>query len=72
MLCFIERGNSVFIIDPGDNAELISSNISSDKRVLGIIITHSHDDHTGASLDLLNKYKTRLFHLVLAILSWYN
>ena len=61
--CYIlERGDSVFIIDPGDNAELISSNISSDKRVLGIIITHSHDDHTGASLDLLNKYKTRLYN----------
>lgn len=61
--CYIlEKGNSVLIIDPGDNASLISSNISSDKRVLGIIITHSHDDHTGASLELLNKYKTRLYN----------
>lgn len=61
--CYIiERGNSILIIDPGDNADLIASNISSDKRVLGIIITHSHDDHTGASLELLNKYKTRLYN----------
>lgn len=61
--CYIlERGNSVLIIDPGDNADVIASNITSDKRVLGIIITHSHDDHTGASLDLLNKYNTRLYN----------
>lgn len=61
--CYIlERGNSVLIIDPGDNADLIASNISSDKKVLGIIITHSHDDHTGASLELLNKYNTRLYN----------
>lgn len=61
--CYIlERGTSVLIIDPGDNAELIQANISSDKRVLGIIITHSHDDHTGASLELINKYNTRLYN----------
>lgn len=61
--CYIlERGNSILIIDPGDNADLISSNITSDKKVLGIIITHSHDDHTGASLELLNKYGTRLYN----------
>ena len=61
--CYIlEKGNSVLIIDPGADAEVIASNISSDKRVLGIIITHSHDDHTGASLELLNKYNTRLYN----------
>lgn len=61
--CYIlEKGNSVLIIDPGADAELIEEAISSDKRVLGIIITHSHDDHTGASLELLNKYKTKLYN----------
>lgn len=61
--CYIiEKGLSVLIIDPGDNADLIASNISSDKKVLGIVITHSHDDHTKASLELLNKYGTRLYN----------
>lgn len=61
--CYIiEKGSSVLIIDPGDNAELIASSITSDKRVLGIIITHSHDDHTGATSILLDKYKTRLYN----------
>ena len=37
--CYIiEKGNSVLIIDPGDNASLIASNISSDKRVIMVII----------------------------------
>lgn len=61
--CYIiEKGSSVLIIDPGADADLIAKHISSDKRVLGIIITHSHADHTGASVELLNKYGTRLFN----------
>ncbi len=61
--CYIlEKGSSVLIIDPGAEAEKIAAHITSDKRVLGIVITHSHDDHTGASLELLNRYKTRLYN----------
>ena len=56
--CYIiEKGNSILIIDPGAEADKIEAQITSDKNVLGIIITHSHDDHTGASLELMNKYK---------------
>lgn len=61
--CYIiERGESVFIIDPGADADTIASNIPSDKKVLGIIITHSHDDHTGALQELLGRYNTRLYN----------
>ena len=61
--CYIvERGESVFIIDPGADADVIASNIPSNKKVLGIIITHSHDDHTKAAVELLNKYGTRLYN----------
>lgn len=60
--CYIvERGESVFIIDPGADADVIASNIPSNKKVLGIIITHSHDDHTGALQELLGRYNTRLY-----------
>lgn len=61
--CYIlEKGDSVLIIDPGADADVIAANIPSTKRVVGIIITHSHPDHTGASLDLLNKYVCHLFN----------
>lgn len=61
--CYIlERGESVLIIDPGSDASLIASNIPSNKKVLGIIITHSHDDHTGALKELMDKYNTRLYN----------
>lgn len=61
--CYIlEKGDTVIIIDPGADADLIANNISSERRVLGIIITHSHDDHTGALQELLVKYNTRLYN----------
>ena len=51
--CYILSNNvSTIIIDPGDNASKIINNI--DKRVIGILITHYHDDHIGALDDLLN------------------
>lgn|SRR5574344_328665 len=54
--CYILSNNvSTIIIDPGDNASKIINNI--DKRVIGILITHYHDDHIGALDDLLNYYK---------------
>lgn len=62
--CYIlEKGNLVLIIDPGGDAETIAKEISSDKNVLGIIITHSHDDHTGACTELMNKYNTKLYNM---------
>lgn len=61
--CYIlERGLSVLIIDPGADEDLIFQNISSDKRVVGVIVTHSHDDHIGALDAVLKKYNTRLYN----------
>ena len=61
--CYIiDKGDSVLIIDPGADAELIASNVPSNKRVVGIVITHSHADHTGAFLPLLDKYCCPLYN----------
>jgi len=41
------KNNECLIIDPGDNADKIKSEIK-DYKLIGIIITHHHFDHTGA------------------------
>ena len=52
--CYIvERNNSILIVDPGDDIELIKEKIK-DKNIEGILITHYHFDHVGA-LDELKK-----------------
>ena len=54
--CYIvENNNECIIIDPGDEADKIISNIS--KKVVGILITHYHFDHIGALDVLKDKYK---------------
>ena len=53
--CYIlENDDSCIIIDPGDEAQEIISNI--DKEVKGILITHHHFDHVGALKVLKEKY----------------
>ena len=60
--CYIvERGNTCIIIDPGDEADKILSNIESNKKVLGIFVTHSHDDHVGAVADLMTSLKCPMY-----------
>ena len=53
--CYIvEKNNKCIIIDPGDEADKIISNITCD--VVGILITHYHFDHIGALNELKLKY----------------
>ena len=55
--CYIvEKEETCLIIDPGAEPEKIIKHIDPDKRVVGIFITHGHDDHTGAINDVYNKY----------------
>ena len=62
--CYIlERGNNFIIIDPGADADKIINNIDKSKKLLGIVITHSHDDHTGALNDLLSIYNTKVLNM---------
>lgn len=52
--CYILTvGDEAIVIDPGDEIEKILDGLG-DKKVVGIIVTHSHFDHIGA-LDELKK-----------------
>ena len=53
--CYIvEKNNKCIIIDPGDEADKIISNITCE--VVGILITHYHFDHIGALDELKERY----------------
>lgn len=54
----INDDNQVLIIDPGDEALKIISNIKN-REVIGILITHHHMDHIGALNDIENKYNIK-------------
>ena len=59
--CYIlTKNNKVIIIDPGDEAEYIKSNIAGE--VVGILLTHNHFDHIGAVEELKNHYNTKVYN----------
>lgn len=61
--CYIlELNDEILIIDPGAEADKIISNIPSDKKVVGVIITHSHFDHIGALDEILEFYKVKSYN----------
>ncbi len=62
--CYIlELNDSVLIIDPGDNFDLIRANIDEQKLVVGVVITHSHFDHIGALEEVMNYYHVKKYDM---------
>lgn len=60
--CYIlEKGDRCLIIDPGAEPYNIMSLISPTLKVVGIVITHGHEDHTGGVNELLAKYNCPLY-----------
>ena len=58
--CYIlEQDNNYLIIDPGDEADKISSMIKG--QLCGIIITHYHFDHILALEELVQKYQVKVY-----------
>lgn len=59
--CYIIRkDNQCLVIDPGDDSNLILSEIGN-LEVLGILITHHHFDHVGALKDIKEKYQVEVY-----------
>lgn len=62
--CYIlEKGNSTLIIDPGAEPEKIIANVNQQKKVCGILITHSHQDHIGAITEIFNHYNCQIYSI---------
>ena len=55
--CYVvhEKGH-VLIVDPGGHPEIISSVIEKDEKVEAILLTHGHEDHTGAVDELVRHF----------------
>ena len=51
----------VLVFDPGRYAKLIAERIGPDETVDAIILTHGHDDHTGAVDDLAERYECPVY-----------
>ena len=59
--CYIiSKNNTCLIVDPGDDYIKIKEKIG-DKKVLGVLITHSHFDHIGALRHFLTKKSIKIF-----------
>lgn len=59
--CYLlEQNNECLIIDPGAEYSKIKKLIK-DKKLIGILLTHSHFDHIGCVEDLINDYNIPLY-----------
>ena len=56
----ISDDKTCLVVDPGDDFENIKE-IIGDKKVLAVLITHSHFDHIGALRNFLKKKSVNIF-----------
>lgn len=52
----LHEKDHVLIVDPGAHAKEIAKTISDKETADAIILTHGHEDHTGAADDLVDMY----------------
>ena len=63
--CYIlEKDDKCLIVDPGSEFDRINSYIDSEKKVLGILITHKHFDHIGAVNDFVKAYNCPVYEKI--------
>ncbi|MER2063361.1 MAG: hydroxyacylglutathione hydrolase [Alkalibacterium sp.] len=52
----IEENSSTVVVDPGEAEDVIQYLESSERHLAGILLTHSHDDHTAGVNKLLARF----------------
>ena len=59
--CYIlVKDNKCIVIDPGDEAYKIE-NVIGNNKLVGIIVTHYHDDHIGALKEIKESYNVPVY-----------
>ncbi len=59
--CYLlEKNGKVLVIDPGDEFYKIKDAIG-EKKVIGVVITHYHDDHIGALKELIDEFDVNTY-----------
>ncbi len=59
--CYVlVKGDNCLVVDPGDDFHKIKEVING-RKVLGVLITHSHFDHIGALRNFLTKRSIKIF-----------
>ncbi|WP_025665443.1 MBL fold metallo-hydrolase [Aquimarina megaterium] len=57
-----DGGNDVWVLDPGDEFEVLDSFIEECQyNVLGILLTHGHFDHISSAEKMKQKYGVKIF-----------
>lgn len=61
--CYIlENGQEILIVDPGSEPERLIDTIgNTDKKVIGVLLTHAHFDHIGAVDAICSHYQCALY-----------
>ena len=58
---FVSYGNDVWVLDPGDEFEVLDRFIEECKyNVLGILLTHGHFDHISSAQEMKQKYEVNI------------
>lgn len=59
--CYLlEKNLEYLLIDPGADLDKIK-NLIKDKKIIGILITHSHFDHIGCVSSLIKDYNIKVY-----------
>ena len=57
----VHKDSHVLVVDPGGHADIIASVIDKNETVDAILLTHGHEDHTGAVDELVNMFHCNVY-----------
>ncbi len=57
----LKKNKQVIIVDPGSEVSKIKAEISSDEKVVAVLLTHGHFDHIGAVDEIVDTYNCPVY-----------